>query len=90
MQKICFTGIPSWINRLAYTITCLPFLEKCLPKEFLTVVAVQQTVKEHFELNQKDLSESLHVNSLILTNSKTKIEKNFRKKLKKDIDRVLP
>jgi PPPDE peptidase domain-containing protein 1 len=61
---ICGIGIPAWINRLAHTITCLPFVEKCLPKELLTAVAVQQTVQEHFEAEQ-DESELTELNNLL-------------------------
>jgi len=46
IKYLCGKSIPAWINRLAYISTCVPFLERCLPKELLIPVALEESIRE--------------------------------------------
>lgn len=54
-QTICGEDIPSWVNRLAYLTTFVPFIERVIPKEWISPMALQNTVESH--MNEANTSQ---------------------------------
>nr|XP_027194330.1 deubiquitinase DESI2-like [Dermatophagoides pteronyssinus] len=46
LKYLCGKPLPPWINRLAYLSTCVPFLERCIPKEFLIPIALENSMRD--------------------------------------------
>lgn len=46
---LCGEDIPPWVNRLAYISTYVPFIERLIPREWISPIAIQHTIENYNE-----------------------------------------
>ncbi|CAF0759698.1 unnamed protein product [Brachionus calyciflorus] len=77
-KTLCGEDIPPWVNRLAYISTYVPFIERMIPREWISPIAIQHTLENYNDPRQQTHNLQNEINSTSnIQESKNTITSSF-------------
>lgn len=83
-KLICGEDIPGWVNRLAYLTTFVPFIEKMIPKEWISPAAIQHTLDQHKNETSNTCQNGASTTRVLSLNESTSINEHAKEPQKQE------